>query len=384
MADSTLPALEVGRAGRAVVAAHALLLSAVLAPLFLVDVPALVDYPNHLARMRILADLDAVPELRAIYAANWSVVPNLAMDLVVPGLAELLGVIAAGKTFIAATLVVLVAGTVALHRVLQGGLGAGSLLVYLVLFNYVFSFGFLNYLFGIGLSLLLFAFWIGSGSWAPWRRLAIGTLGALVLFFCHLAAVAAYGLYVAAYELWLWQSGHPRRPAALPRRALFAGGQFLPALGLFFFASPTARGDLEISYILLEKIVLPFVPTLFYAQPSDFLLSSVLTGIVALAWLRGRLSLRPAVILPVLGLTAAVLLMPTWILGNWGNDFRLMVPLVLLLAAGCRIRGAGRTALIAVGVVAVALFGLRVTTLAQDWRAYDRLYGEMRAAARHL
>ncbi len=126
------------------------------------------------------------------------------------------------------------------------------------------------------------------------------------------------------------------------------------------------------------------MPTLVYLQPIDFLLSSVLIGIVCFARLRGRLSLRPAVSLPVLGLAGAVLLMPTWILGNWGNDFRLMVPLVLLLAAGWRIRRPGRTALIAVGVVAVALLGLRVTTLAQDWRAYDRLYGELRAAARHL
>ena len=69
MAESILPtlyrpsAIGARAGGRLLALAHLVLLAAALAPLFLVEIPALVDYPNHLARMHILAELGGSPEL---------------------------------------------------------------------------------------------------------------------------------------------------------------------------------------------------------------------------------------------------------------------------------------------------------------------------------
>src|SRR5580692_6588425 len=45
-----------------------------LAPLTLADVPPLLDYPNHLARLYALAFLPSDPILARFYAARWGII----------------------------------------------------------------------------------------------------------------------------------------------------------------------------------------------------------------------------------------------------------------------------------------------------------------------
>ncbi|HXS41156.1 MAG TPA: hypothetical protein VN766_13300, partial [Stellaceae bacterium] len=90
-------------------AAYFLLVGLTLSPLLWTRIPALVDYPNHLARMWILVHGSDIPALAANYVAHWRLLPDLAMDLVVPPLAHLIGVELAGRTFIALTMLLLVA-----------------------------------------------------------------------------------------------------------------------------------------------------------------------------------------------------------------------------------------------------------------------------------
>ena len=87
---------------------------------------------------------------------------------------------------------------------------------------------------------------------------------------------------------------------------------------------------------------------------------------------------------PAIGLALAVLLVPTWILGNRANDFRLMVPLALLVVAGCRVEPASRRSAAALCVVCLAVFGVRIAAVTDSWIQYDRLYGELRTAAADL
>jgi hypothetical protein len=99
------------------VAAYVALGAFTLSPLLFVSVPPLVDYPDHLARMWILVYGSEN------YVANWHLLPTLAMDLVVPPLAQIMPVEAAGKLFIALTMALLVIAKVVLHRVLHGRVG---------------------------------------------------------------------------------------------------------------------------------------------------------------------------------------------------------------------------------------------------------------------
>jgi hypothetical protein len=368
---------------RVLAALYAAVLGLVLLPVLLVDVPALVDYPNHLARMRILSDLGASPDLQAIYRANWAFLPNLAMDAIVPLLARVTGVIWAAKLFVVLTLAVNLAGMAVLHRVVSGRVSLWPLAGSLVLYNYVLAFGFLNYLFGIGLGLLLFAFWIASreAAW-PWRLLA-GATGAVVLLLCHLGAFATYGLCVGAYELGCWWRSRPLNWANGLRAGMPAATQFVPALALYLLAAPSAEARLDLAYDPSIKLLSPLVPVLFYHQPVDFAYLAGVLALCALAANLGRLRFSPHLRWSAIGLGLCVLAVPTWAMGNWGNDFRLVVPLVFLAVAGITLEVPRRAGVLLLAT-ALILLGGRMLFLSMQWRVYDSLYAELRDVAADL
>ena len=53
---------------------------ALAAPFFLVDMPPVLDYPNHLARFMVLAH-PGDRALSAMYAPHWVLLPNLGADI---------------------------------------------------------------------------------------------------------------------------------------------------------------------------------------------------------------------------------------------------------------------------------------------------------------
>jgi hypothetical protein len=59
-----------------------------VAPVLLVRIPAMIDYVNHLARMHLLVDA-AAGRLNPAYEVDWRLYPNLAVDIIVPLLAQL-------------------------------------------------------------------------------------------------------------------------------------------------------------------------------------------------------------------------------------------------------------------------------------------------------
>jgi hypothetical protein len=136
----------------AISATTVLVCVAILIPVIMIPIPPLVDYPNHLARMHIIATLAHDPILSQFYQLDWALIPNLMMDLVVPPLAALIGVYPAGRLFIAITLVLLITGPMALHRAAFGTWSLAPLIGSVIAYNGILNLGLLNYIFGIGLS----------------------------------------------------------------------------------------------------------------------------------------------------------------------------------------------------------------------------------------
>ena len=76
-----------------------LLTAASLLPVLLTPIPAMVDYPNHLARMYILSR-NGTADANPYYEVTWAFYPNLAMDLLVPQIAQLISVENATRLFL--------------------------------------------------------------------------------------------------------------------------------------------------------------------------------------------------------------------------------------------------------------------------------------------
>ena len=361
--------------------AHAACLTATLIPLMAAKVPPLTDYLNHLARMDVMARLGSDPVLEGIYQVEWKAIPNLAMDVLVPPLVPLLGAETAGKLFIALTLALMALGAAVLHRVLHGRPSAWPLTIYPLLYSTVLAYGLLNYLFGVGLMLIGLAGWLATRAWPAPARLALTSLFSLLLFFAHLGAFAAYGLCVvmslAAAQRW------PVRLADVKAAAWEAAPFALP-LGLFLTTSPDFPLAAGLHYNVFDKLYGLLAPILFQNPLRDLMVLGPLYGLLAWAFLSRSVVIHRALRWPLAGLAVAYLLVPTWMMDNWGNDLRIAIPFFgLLIAAASPMPGAGRL-LGLLAIACIASLALRATLVSQDWARYDRLYDEFRAAARQL
>ena len=207
-------------------------------PIWTHPLPPLSDYVNHLARMHIIAALQANPQASSFYELNWQVIPNLTMDFIVPSLARVMNIYTAGSAYIVAMFALLVSGTLALNRALVGRWTVLPLFAFPLVYNYVFLVGLMNYLFGIGIALWALAGWIALRDRAWPLRYLLSIVSVVALFFCHLSALGIYGIGLLSFEilrLWDW-----RRELGVKRIADFvlSGVPFLAAAPLLYL-SPT-------------------------------------------------------------------------------------------------------------------------------------------------
>jgi hypothetical protein len=368
----------------AVAAAYVILGALTLSPLLWAAVPPLVDYPDHLARMWILLHAKDIPALAQNYVVDWRLLPNLAMDLTVPALAQILPLEAAGRMFIAATMALLVLATAALHRALHGRVGLWPLCSLLFVYNAVLFWGFLNFLFTLGLALLMFSGWIASARWRLGTRVLLFSPCAALLLVFHLFAFGVYGLLVASYEFGN-RLGEGRRLGETIG-ALTTLLQFVPAAALWL----ASLGNAGPSYTEFGSL-----GTKLYAvlAPWDFGMSPVpLDGLILLGTLgfllyaasTRALKLSPVMRLPILTLIVATALMPHWLNGSAAADLRLPVVLSFVIIASIRPDPARQELAVCFAVVVLELLVLRIWAVSENWREADRQFVEFRALSRSL
>jgi hypothetical protein len=358
--------------------AYLILLVAAALPLTLTTYLPLDDYHNHLARMHILVQDGADPVLNQFYRTNWQVVPNLAMDLLVPWLAQLMPLEDAARLFTGLIFVLITTGTVALYAALHRELSWWPLLAFLFLYNRVLLFGHLNYLAGVGLFLWALAAWIYLRERSPLLRLAVFSVLSTGLFFAHLYALGFYAIAVAGYEL----AEAVRRPGGmreLMRQSPAALGQFLIPAYLFLFQSPTA-GDAEtFSYFGLwwhfwNKVRATHQILLSYHVWFDRLTFVVLAGALVMALALRWVEIDRRMRLPLILLLLVFLALPQALLGALLVDFRLPAGVVFVLIASIRPRPGGVPFARAVAAALAALFLVRMGLVTERWHAFDQVY----------
>ena len=172
-----------------------------LLPVLAVPIPAMADYPNHLARMYLLVR-DGTQAESPIYRVVWTLSPNLALDLVVPRLARVVSVETATRMFLLASQILTVTGAVAIELAVKRRFELSGFLALMVLYSLPFAWGFLNFQFGLGIGLWGIAAWLALPERAPVRRFAIHALVVVVLFASHLFTLGIYGFTLGLHELW--------------------------------------------------------------------------------------------------------------------------------------------------------------------------------------
>lgn len=207
------------------VAGVAVLAAMLLAPIWMVAFPPLLDYPNHLARAFVLAHLkDPHFSFQRFYRSDWGLYPYLGMDASLAVLGRVFPMETAGRVFLSLCVLALPAGAWFFLCQVQPEAKAAWLWSLLIGYNVFFLEGFLNFDLSLAVGLFALGLWLrwltkpGTARWI-WALVAF-----TATYFAHLLGFVIAGLIVVAYLVlsrrpihdWLWSAA-----LAVPGVALY-------------------------------------------------------------------------------------------------------------------------------------------------------------------
>jgi uncharacterized membrane protein len=351
-------------------------------PLWIVANPPLVDYPNHLARMHILMLNGADATLNNFYQIDWQVLPNLAMDLIVPALGRVVGLELAGKVFLSATLLGMFTGTIALHYAVHRRWSTWPLVAGFFVYNSFLLFGFLNYIFGVGAAFWLAALWLlhreRGVAWYFFPPMALG------LFFSHLMSFGIYLAIIGAYELAQIDGRQSWRSVTL--RAAQVALQVVPAVTLLFLASPTGEGESGPLFAEIARKVTGFRYIFTnYSPLLDFKGTAIPLSLALFFGLAtGGIKIARRMYLPLAAMLLLYFMMPHILMTSVGAWRRFSLPIAMLFIASTDWYVTNKRLNTVVAALACVLFFARLGVVGAEWKKQDAEIASIRKMFRSI
>lgn len=359
-----------------------------LVPLALVQVPPIVDYPNHLARLWLIAGGAAEPPMDAIYAVDWSrAVTNIGVDLLALVLGPLIGGEAVARGALALSLLVPAIGAVVLARAVAGRLHVLQLTLPLATWNVCTTFGFLNHQIAVGLAMLAAAAEpVLARRPLPWAMVLRAAI-ALAISVVHPFGAIAYAGLVGAWAL----GDAPLSRARFLQAILRAGLAVLP-VALFLLMAPVPPGAEQGAAVTHQPAWLPWlskVTTFTWPFVTHWPLQEAVAGVLGLVVLAamarvGAVRVHRGFFLAGVTLAVLALLGP----GNVGDtslvDIRIACLALPVLCVALRPSDASRRWWLPVGVALCLLMVVRGASVTQFWLANRQNITAVHAALAEL
>lgn len=352
-------------------AVFAVLAAASFLPVLLTPIPAMVDYPNHLARMFILSR-NGMPDANPYYEVAWALYPNLAMDLLVPQVARLISVENATRLFLLLSQLLIVGGALVLERVVKGRVQLAGFAALMVLYCLPFTWGFVNFEFGLGVALWGIAAYLMVAERALPLRFVINAVFVTALFVAHFFALGIYGATLGFYELWrAYDRKVPYRDTAI-RLVMIA----IPVVALFGVMQSTAGSigsegttwSFEFKPLWLFRIMNGYNLTVSAAS------ALVLMALLYFAARRGVLKLQPAGIWLAIGFALLYVAIPSELLGTLFVDLRVIPAAALIIPAFCSLEPPSRRWTTAALTVVAGITLANLATVYVVWLSYRADY----------
>ncbi len=354
--------------------AFGILLVVSLSPLLFVAIPAMVDYPNHLARMYILTSA-GTPAANPFYETAWALYPNLAMDLVIPKMAQLTGVENATRLFLLLSELLLVSGAIAVEWAVKGRIQLSAAAALMFLYALPFTWGFLNFEFGLAVALWGIASGILVFERSSTSRLVVNTIFVAVLFASHFFALGVYGLTLGILELWrAWEKKAFYGETAM-RLVILA----IPAAILLAVMRLTggAVGGGENDWHFQFKALWPYIIMNGYSTVVSAVTTVLLIGFLYVAGKRGLLKTHPAGICLAAGFFALYLAIPSQLLGTAFVDLRMIVAAALIVPAYCSLSLPSRRWKLAALACVIVVTLPNLAVVYKVWLSYRADYADM-------
>ena len=341
---------------------------ALLLPMLLVARPPLLDLPGHLAIEHILAALPNDPAYARFYTFQPAVMGNLALHGFVLLARHLMPIDLAARLFCALIPLLLFWGSRLVAHSLVGPRARAWRLAALFAYGGPLQFGFVDFCFGIGLSLLVFWLWRKWRNARLWVQCAVLTVPAALVLLAHLAAFGVLCIAVGAALL----ADSPRHPRTILAAAARAACWLLPPLLLVLFGAGHQPGSqLLVWSDLREKLEGLAAITMFAFPPYELALLGLLLLAGLLGWLGGQV--RPTNV----GWSFAVcfglvfLLLPRDVAGAGLVDYRLPWAASFFVAAAIEPATAKRWRWLPLDGIGVTLIIARLALILVSWSAWQ-------------
>jgi len=361
----------------------ALMLTALIVPVLATPVPPLTDYPNHLARCYLLAFGQSDPVLSQMFSAHWQIIPNIAVDLLLPALMHVFSPLTAGRIMLALCVLLPTSGAVALSYAYFQRRSFWQIAAGFAAFNALFLMGFMNFELAIGIALWGAAAWIHYREKFPASTVASGAFVASLAFFFHMFGFCFYALLIGSYELSVLVGNDFRtRPDpryALKRASLLAITLLVPVI--LYFSSPLQHVQDAAGWPHpAQKVANFFGPFLEYSSAFDILTVIPLIAFLIFCVMQRRARISAAALIAFVVLLAIYVVMPRSIKGTYFMDIRLPVMMGFMVFAGFMPKMFASRKRVAVGVLFGVLFVARITFLTSVWMHSQRDVDDVRQA----
>jgi len=347
--------------------------------------PPLVDWPNHMARYHLESLALSGQSLPQGIELQYSIMPNLGGDLVVPLLLQAFPLTVASRLFLTFNLLACAIGYYLFVRMQsrQSAMsGATSLLVLPWILTSAYFFGFLNFTSGLGLSFLVACNYLRlTDRCAPTLlQCALHGLAVALLFVWHLAAFGAYALIHVSHVLWqlLKKSQCKSRAAVVRSASIFAFLTFIPSALLVI----AARWGGEVNAVAGAMEWRPIGDKIKYGSAAFATYDPVLDTVVLALFIAAvvlmvrtermfRLELHWLHFAIVL-FAGAFIAMPYGVGTTWGADVRLLPPLLICGIALLARLPSRNPRLGALLVLAAVL--IKLTSIQLAWTKFESTY----------
>ena len=381
------PASAAPSAARLTLALLPVVLLLGLVPLLAVTIPPLHDYPFHLARADAVAALVGQVDRLTVYRLGSFALPNEAMDVVTVALTAVMPPVVAGRVFLGLVQALLLGGVVALHWALHRRLSPWPLLAGFILYNWIFLYGFTNYLFGVAIMLWGVAAWVALARAPTWVRLAVGTAIGVVVMFSHLVAFGLYAVVLGGLAVHDALSEGRGGARAMLAHLLMPALPVAVVLAVFIALSPTAG---EVRQPVAYQTWFGWKPLMAWRTLQSGMPGLDLATLAPVAVLGAgllvlrRLVLVPAMLAPLLLLGITYLVMPYSLFGSLYGDARMPVAMALVAVASFDLHRVPARAVALGAVLLVALLAGRNVAIARGWQAMAPIHDSHEAAFARL
>ncbi len=367
-------------------------------PLYWVQYPDIVDFPNHLARLHILIHLSDSEALQQYYTLRQlKIGTNLAMEVLVPLLAKGMSLVLALKVFASIAMLLVTSGAVVLGRVINGQVSYLSLGVLFFAQNAMFQLGLLNYLFGLGLAFWLLAAWINARHNSGIFHWMVFSAGCILLYLCHLSAFGIYAVCVISYAVGSAQLKFALYSRSTLQAFLSTLAQFVPVIVLHILISVSAGtytpAPLEHSLLQIIYIWLKYKLILLIISPSicvsGYVMGQAVFGVflvfaLYVGFREGLLKLAASAKWMAGTLAVFIFLLPFAGFGSRFLDVRLIPALGLILWSGLVVNQHRKLKPDVMLVVIAVIVLLMSLNAAREWLLRDTEYRQIRAVLQKI